>query len=128
MKPFRPSLHPLLAAVTVFAGLPAMRANPTDPDLQALREQVQALEQQLKALAHQIEVREKAAATAAASAPKVNITDKGFTFASADNANSIKIRGLVQLDSRLFFYDGGGLAKNRFGPRRGRPLAEGRCG
>jgi len=125
MKPFRPSLHTLLAAVAVFAGLPAMRANPTDPDLPALREQVQALEQQLKALAHQIDIREKAAATAAASAPKVSITDKGFTFASADNANSLKIRGLVQLDSRLFFGDGGGLANNGFVLRRARLIAEG---
>ena len=102
-----------------------MRADSADPELQALREQVQALEQQLKALAHQIDVREKAAATAAAAAPKVSVTDKGVTLASADNANSLRIRSLVQLDSRLFFNDGGGVVNNGFVLRRARLIAEG---
>jgi phosphate-selective porin OprO/OprP len=88
-----------------------------------LREQVSALEQQLKVLSRQIELREEAAAAAPA-APKVTISDKGLTVASADGANSIKFRGLVQLDSRLFFNDGG-LVNNAFVLRRARIITEG---
>ncbi|MDB6170566.1 MAG: porin [Verrucomicrobia bacterium] len=101
----------------------AARAVPADTaDLQALREQVRALEQQLKVLARQIEIREEAAA--AAPAAKITINDKGFTLASPDGANSLKLRGLVQLDSRLFFNDGG-IVNNAFVLRRARLIAEG---
>src|ERR1043165_617374 len=53
-------------------------------DLQALRAQVQALEQQLRVLSRQIELKEEAAA-----APKVSITDRGYSFSSADTVNFI---------------------------------------
>ncbi len=63
----------------------------------------------------------------AANAPgRVNANDRGFTLASADGANSLKLRGLVQLDSRLFFNDdGNGLVNNAFVLRRARVNAEG---
>lgn len=122
------------ALFSVAAFTTAASAAPADAaDLQALREQVQALEKQLQALAHQIEIKEAAAEAAAAAvaaapaptAPKITINDKGFTFASADNANALKIRGLAQLDSRLFFNDGGGVVNNGFVLRRARIIAEG---
>ena len=49
---------------------------------------------------------------------------KGFALASADGANSIKLRGLVQLDSRVFFNDGG-IVNNAFILRRARIISEG---
>src|SRR6185437_4582141 len=96
-----------------------------DADLQALKAQVQALEQQLKVLARQIEIREEAAAAAAPTTPKITVNDKGFTLASPDSANSIRFRGLAQLDSRLFFNDGGGVVNNAFVLRRARIITEG---
>jgi phosphate-selective porin OprO/OprP len=100
-------------------------AAPADSaDLQALRDQVNALAQQLKVLSRQLELKEEAAA-AAPPAPKVTVNDKGFSIASADDANSIRFRGLVQLDSRLFFGDGGGVANNGFILRRARIISEG---
>lgn len=108
----------LLLAVPVVAA-PADQA-----DLQALREQVRALEQQLHALSHQLELREAAAAAETKAAPKVSISDKGFTLASGDNANSLRLRGLVQLDSRLFFGDQG-VTNNAFVLRRARIITEG---
>jgi phosphate-selective porin OprO/OprP len=114
------------ALFSVAAFTTALPAAPADAaDLQALREQVQALEQQLKVLARQIEIKEEAAAAAAPTVPKITINDKGFTYASNDNANALKIRGLVQLDSRLFFDDGGGVVNNGFVLRRARIIAEG---
>jgi phosphate-selective porin OprO/OprP len=94
-------------------------------DLAALRDQVRALEQQLKVLARQIEIKDEAAAAAAPTTPKITINDKGFTLASADSANSIKLRGLAQLDNRLFFKDGGGVVNNAFILRRARIITEG---
>lgn len=115
------------AALLVAASLssPPLRAAAADnADLQALREQVRALEQQLRVLARQVELREEAATAAAPTTPKITINDKGFTLASADTANSIKLRGLVQLDSRLFFGDGG-VVNNSFVLRRARLITEG---
>jgi phosphate-selective porin OprO/OprP len=110
----------LLAALLPSVALHAQPADRTE--LQALREQVQRLEQQLKVLSRQLEIKEEAAA---APAPKITLNDKGFTLASPDGANAIKLRGLVQLDSRLFFNDGGEIANNAFVLRRARLIGEG---
>lgn len=111
-----------LAAAVFATTLPAAPADAAE--LQALREQVRALEQQLKIISRQIELREEAAAAAAPTTPKITINDKGLTIASPDAANSIKLRGLVQLDSRLFFGDDG-VTNNAFVLRRARLIAEG---
>lgn len=117
------------ALITAGAFAATLAAAPVDSsELQALREQVRALEQQLKVLARQIELKEEAATAAAPTTPKVTVTDKGVTLASADAANSLRLRGLVQLDHRAFFNDGGaaaGLNNNGFVLRRARVIAEG---
>ncbi len=114
------------AALLMAAALPTiLPAAPGDnSELSDLREQVRLLEQQIKVISQKIEAREQAAAPAPA-APKITISDKGFTFVSADSANLLKIRGLAQLDSRLFFGDGGGIANNAFVLRRARFITEG---
>lgn len=115
-----------LALFAATAFIHPLTAAPADSaELQALREQVAALAQQLKVLSRQIEIKEEAAAAAAPTTPKITVSDKGVTLASADGANSIKLRGLVQLDSRLFFDDGGGVANNGFVLRRARIITEG---
>lgn len=111
-----------LAAAVFTTTLPAAPADAAE--LQALREQVRALEQQLKIISRQIELKDEAAAAAAPTTPKITINDKGLTIASPDAANSIKLRGLVQLDSRLFFGDDG-VTNNAFVLRRARLIAEG---
>lgn len=117
----RTHIRAVLLAAAVFT--PPLPAAPSDSaDLQTLRAQVQSLEQQLRVLARQIEIKEEAAA--AAPSPKVTVNDKGFSLASADGANSIRLRGLVQLDSRLFF-DDGGVVNNTFVLRRARLITEG---
>lgn len=116
------SVAAFLSAAVLTSSLPAASADAAD--LQALRDQVRALEQQLKVLARQIELKDEAAAAAAPTTPKITINDKGFTLASADAANSIKLRGLVQLDNRLFFNDHG-IVNNAFILRRARLITEG---
>ena len=109
-----------LAGLLLFlvAGMPSVRAADAD-EIKLLRAQIRALEQRLDELEKNQE-RSVAAATAAAqTSPKVSVSDKGFSLASADNANAIRLRALVQVDSRLFFQDGG-LVNNSFVLRRAR--------
>lgn len=112
------------ALLTATAFTVSLAAAPVDSaELQVLRDQVQALQQQLKVLARQIELKEEAATAAALTTPKITVNDKGVTLASADAANSLKIRGLAQLDHRLFFNDGG-IVNNAFVLRRARLILE----
>lgn len=117
------------ALFTAAALTTSLSAAPVDSsELQVLRDQVRALEQQLKVLARQIELKEEAAAAVAPNTPRITVNDKGVTLASADAANSLRLRGLVQLDHRAFFNDGGaaaGLNNNGFVLRRARLITEG---
>ncbi len=114
-RQFAPALTALLALT------PVIQAD----ELTQLRDQLHALEQKLLVLERKQEIKDEAAAAAAPATPKVTISDKGYTLASADGANSIKLRGLVQLDSRLFLNDGNVLANNSFILRRARIISEG---
>ena len=100
----------------------------TDADeIKLLRAQIRALEQRLDDLEKKQELSAAEATAAAQTAPKVSVSDKGFSLASADNANAIRLRALVQVDSRFFFQDGG-LVNNSFVLRRARFIAEGTIG
>lgn len=120
----RPLFKLTAAFVTAaFALSPAGSAAPDAAELEALRAQVRALEQQLRIISRQLEIQEEAAA--AAPAAKVTVADRGYSLASGDGANSIRFRGLLQLDSRLYFGDGGGIANNALVLRRARIISEG---
>ena len=96
--------------------LPGMlsAAPATNPEIQELREEIRALEQKLLVLERKQEMQDE----------RVAVTEKGFTLSSADGASSIRLRGLVQLDSRLYFGDNGS-ANNAFVLRRARLFFEG---
>jgi len=118
-----------VAVATLPAGLVGLRAaDDSDAEIKALREQIRLLDQRLHQLEQKQQLKEQEAAAAAKTAPKIAISDKGFTFASGDGANSLRIGGLVQLDSRLFFGDGGGVYNNSFVLRRARLISEGTLG
>lgn len=121
MRNFTRFTAALLAAGVFQSSLSAAENN----ELQALRTQVQQLEQQLRILARQIEIKDEAAAAAAPTTPRVTASDRAFTIASPDTLNSIRLRGLVQMDNRLFFDDGGGINNNAFVLRRARIISEG---
>ncbi len=125
MRTYTRAIRTALAATSLLAALPALRAQSTESEIQALRAQIEQLDAKLRILERKNEIKDEAAATAATTAPKITINDKGFTLASADGANSVKIRGLIQLDSRLFFNDGGGVVNNSFVLRRARIISEG---
>jgi phosphate-selective porin OprO/OprP len=122
--PFR-FVSVLLASTTL--ALPRLAADERD-DIKALRAQIDSLEQKLDVLEKKQEAQDQEAAAAAAAAkaaPKAAITDKAFVFTSGDGANSLHIGGQVQLDSREFLADGGGIQNNTFILRRARPIIDG---
>ncbi len=124
-----PIIRTALALALLPVGLVALRAaDDSDAEIKALREQIRLLDQRLHQLEQKQQLKEQEAAAAAKAAPKIAISDKGFTFASGDGANSVRIGGLVQLDSRLFFGDGGGVYNNSFVLRRARLISEGTIG
>lgn len=109
--------------------LPAIAAGATSEaeEIRALRAEIRALEQKLLAIELRQAAQEKAATTPAASAPaaaRVTVNDKGFTLASADGANSIRLRGLVQLDARHYAHEVA-AATDTFVLRRARLISEG---
>ena len=123
----------ILRATCLAAGLAAgaiLAAGSDDPqaEIQALREQIRILDKRLEELERKEQQKEKASAVAARSAPKVELTDRGFALVSGDGANAIRFRGLVQVDSRLFFDNGGGASRNSLLLRRARPILEGTLG
>lgn len=119
------SFHWLLAAILLAsASLPARAADETTEEIQRLRALIGELDQKLRVLERKQELKDEEAAAAAKSAPKVTLNDRGFTLASADGANSVRLRGLVQLDSRTFFGDEG-VGRHAFVLRRARLISEG---
>ena len=123
------TLHPLkntilaLGAVALTASF--ANAQSRDDEISALREQIRQLDQKLRVLERKQEIKDEAADTAAKTAPKVTVNDKGFTLASGDAAHSIRLRGLVQADSRWYLDDGGIANNDAFILRRARIIFEG---
>ncbi len=76
----------------------------TDKDeIETLREQIRQLDRKLRVLERKQELRDEEAAAAAKSAGKVAINDRSVALVSGDSANTLRLRALVQADSRWFF-------------------------
>jgi phosphate-selective porin OprO/OprP len=103
----------------------AQTAAASPDDVAALREQIRLLDQKLRVLERNLEIKDETAATAAKSAPKITAADGRFEIASADGANSLRLRGLVQGDAR-FYFDNADAATDKFLLRRARLIFEGK--
>lgn len=97
------------AALTAIALAPftaqAQTAAASPDDVAALREQIRLLDQKLKVLERNLELKDETAVADAKKQPKITISDGKFEVASADGANSLRLRGLVQADGRYFADD-----------------------
>jgi phosphate-selective porin OprO and OprP len=113
-----------LGALATTAASPA-HAQSRDEEIQLLREQIRQLDQKLRVLERKSEIKDEEATAAAKAAPKVTVNDRGFTVASADNAHSLRLRGLVQADSRWYLNDEGLTTNDAFVLRRARIIFEG---
>lgn len=109
-------------ALAVFIAGPLLPAGAAESgELAAIREQIRLLEQKLVAL----EQRSEAATQAGEKGPALHVSDDRVELKSADGETSLRLRGLVQADSR--WYSRGGAANNdSFILRRARLIMEGR--
>jgi phosphate-selective porin OprO/OprP len=113
-----------LAPLGARAHTPAAPAPPAD-DVAALREQIRLLDQKLRVLERNLELKDETAVAEAKKQPKFNIGDGRLEIASADGANSIRLRGLVQADGR-FYLDDTNATNDTFLLRRARLIFEGK--
>ncbi|MBL9140010.1 MAG: hypothetical protein JNK85_29325 [Verrucomicrobiales bacterium] len=100
--------------------LPAITLAPEDgPTLEEL-------DQKIRVLDRKRELAEETALARATNAPQITIGADGFSFASADRDYLIRLRGLIQGDTRTFFDDHPlSEGNDGFFLRRARPILEG---
>jgi phosphate-selective porin OprO/OprP len=92
--------------------------------IQELERKLQELDQKYRVLERRLEIEGEAAAEKAKTAPSVSIGASGFTMRSNDTNFVLKIRGLLQTDSRFYIDDGGNNRNDTFLLRRARPIIE----
>jgi phosphate-selective porin OprO and OprP len=89
------------------------------------RQRFEALDQQVKVLQREREADQEAAVARAKTAPRITLGERGFSFSSADTNFVVQLKGLLQIDSRTFFNDGGVVGNDTFLVRRARPILQG---
>jgi phosphate-selective porin OprO/OprP len=83
------------------------------------------LDAKVKTLEHQHELDQEAAEAKAKEAPRVSVGEQGFSLASANGDFALRLGGVLQVDSRTFFNDGGIVGNDGFLLRRARPYLQG---
>jgi phosphate-selective porin OprO/OprP len=84
------------------------------------------LDQKIRILQRQNELAAESAAAQAASQPRLTVGSNGASFSSADSNFVFRLRGVLQLDTRLFFDDNQyNQGNTTFLLRRARPIFEG---
>ncbi len=111
-------------AVSAFAFSAAgLHAQAGSDEVSQLREQIRQLDQKLRVLERKQEIKDETAA-AAPKPPVISAADGRVEIASADGANSLRLRGLVQGDYR--WYDSANDPADTFLLRRARLVFEGK--
>ena len=115
-----------VAAVTIAAlgfGSPARAEEAGSPE-KSIEQRFEELDQEIKILKRKNELGQEAAETAKKSTAVVKAGNTGFSLESADGQNVIKLRGLLQVDHRLYF-EGSNDVRNRTDQRAGDLDADG---
>jgi phosphate-selective porin OprO/OprP len=102
-----------------------VRADDTADSIKALQKQIGDLDQKVKTLERKRELDQEASTEAAKNRPVILAGPTGLGFRSADTNFVIKLRGVLQTDSRTFFNDHGIVGNDGFLLRRARPSLEG---
>jgi phosphate-selective porin OprO/OprP len=120
------STRRVLAVAIAAALLPAVvHADPTNAEL---LQKIEELSQKVLVLERKLEVQDEATKTAATTVPVVKASPRGFSLASADSQNQIKLRGVIHTDGRFFGSDDPEGLKDTWQATRVRPIVEGTLG
>jgi phosphate-selective porin OprO/OprP len=114
--------------LTFFSAI--IRADEADDKLKALEKRCESLEQRYRALEEKIATLEKGQPQPAQQpltnpAATLSIGPSGFMMRSADTNFSLRVRGLLQTDSRSYLDDGGVEDNDTFLLRRARLIFQG---
>src|SRR5688572_27805595 len=95
-------------------------------DLSDLRERLEAQEQKIRVLERKLELQDEAAKAAVPTTPVVRASpQQGFRIQSADAANVVRLRGVLQFDGRRYLDDITPPTADTWILRRVRPTLEG---
>ena len=87
---------------------------------------VEQLDQKVRVLERKAELDQDAAVEKARQQPRFSLDAKGFTLSSADTNFVVKLKGVIQADTRTFFKDNpASVGNDGFLLRRARPILEG---
>jgi phosphate-selective porin OprO and OprP len=125
MHSVRSNRRALAAAITA-ALLPAIvQADPTNAEL---LQKIEELSQKVLVLERKLDVQDEATKAAVATMPVVTASPRGFSIASGDSQNQIKLRGTVHIEGRFFESDDPEGLKDTWQATRVRPIVEGTLG
>ena len=128
LKPVRGQLTTRVIVAAVIATTALNHTSYADDNadlIRRLQQQVQRLEQKVQALEGKRTENIAASEQRAKTSPTLTIGESGFGFASADKDFALRLRGVLQIDSRTFFRDHGIAGNDGFLVRRARPIVEG---
>jgi len=95
-------------------------------DVSELRERLEAQEQKIRVLERKLELQDEATKAAVPTTPVVRASpQQGFRIQSADGANVVRLRGVLQFDGRYFPDDVTPATADTWILRRVRPILEG---
>jgi phosphate-selective porin OprO and OprP len=106
------------------AAAPALAADDA-ARIRELERRLEDLDQKYRILERRLEIEQESATEKAKTAPSMSIGAQGFSYRSADTNFVLRIRGLLQADSRFYIDDGGNNRNDTFLLRRARPIIEG---
>ncbi len=92
-------------------------------DTSSLR--IQELDQKVKILERSQQLDAEAVEAHVKQLPRISLGDQGFSFASANGNFGVQLKGVLQVDSRTFFGDGGTAGNDGLLLRRARPILQG---
>jgi phosphate-selective porin OprO/OprP len=102
-----------------------MRADDPTDTIDSLKRQIEQLDRKVTILERKSNQEKETADSEARNAPKITFGERGFSLGSADGNFAINLRGVLQVDFRTFFRDGGIKGNDGFLLRRARPIIEG---
>ena len=94
------------------------RAEEAGPPEKSIEQRFDELDQEIRILKRKNELGQEAAEAAKKSTAVVKASNAGFSLESADGQHVIKLRGLLQVDHRLYF-EGANDVRNRTNQRAG---------
>ena len=115
------------AAALAAASLLPLSAARAEPTLADLLQRIEEQEQKILVLERKLEIKEEAEATTKSSNAVVKASEKGFSLASADGQNQVKLRGVLHFDGR-FMLDDEADVTDQWQATRVRPILEGTVG